>query len=160
MKANEMQRIPPFLSSTTSSFHSPSTTPAPNGSKTFPSLSSCHFLWMRHEQRTGVRVRTSFECQNWPREKGALPRGAVVKGRRKRMERQREKNPPPLSLPSLLKKEVDLGQLWSRERESAALRPNNGGTSTPLSPSPSASLVCDIATTTNLGQIPYSQLGF
>ena len=116
MKANEMQRIPPFLSSTSSSFHSPSMT-APNGSKTFPSLSSCHFLWMRHEQRTGVRVRTSFECQNWPREKGALPWGCG--GERKKEENgaaEGKKSTP--SVPSFpLKKEVDLGQLWSRERE-------------------------------------------
>ena len=54
---------------------------------------------------SGERHGASFECQNWPREKGALPRARgwwMVKRREWRKE----------ILPPLLKKKVDLGQLW------------------------------------------------
>ena len=84
-------------------------------------------------------------------EKRETSPGRGVSGEKKRME---ERNPSPSS-----PKKVDLGQLlWSGERETAALRPNNGRTSThhpaipltlPQSPLDPSKLVCDIASITS-----------
>ena len=67
-------------------------------------------------QESGLRTtwiergRASFECQNWPREKGSPPGGE-----RKRMERCGKKSTPPPPLP--LKKGGGFGStVVQRER--------------------------------------------
>ena len=95
-----------FLSSPTAPFSLGQRRRQMDRKLSFRSLSSCHLLWMRHGRRadeSGERHGASFECQNWPREKGALPRAGVglVDGEEKRME---ERKPP-----SSLKKEGGFG---------------------------------------------------